>query len=96
MQQFHQWLRATGHRYNGDSARTLHSRWRRLVNAEVEHEPYASGNNEPDWAPYVRLATCTEHGLEPVTGHRTIPTGPGDLCDVGTFACGAVVAEDVF
>jgi hypothetical protein len=73
---------------------------RRKANAEIDAEPYASleDPNEPDWAPYVRMAECREHPghLEPVTGHRIIPTGPGDLCDVGVFACGAIVVEDVF
>jgi hypothetical protein len=69
---------------------------RTLENAEVAYEPYDAGDGEPDWAPYVRLADCDAHGLEPVTGHRIIPTGPGDTCEVGTFACGAIVTEDVF
>jgi hypothetical protein len=69
---------------------------RRLRNAELAYEPYDDGTGEPDWAPYVRLAECDVHGLEAVTGHRIIPTGPGDLCHVGTFACGAIVGEDVF
>lgn len=64
----------------------------------IEYEPYAATPNadEPDWAPYCRMAECEEHGLEHVARNRTIPTGPGDLCDVGVFACGRIVTEDVF
>lgn len=69
---------------------------RRRANADEAWEPYDDGTGEPEWAPYVRLAVCDHHGLEAVTDRRIIPTGPGDLCDVGVFACGAVVTEDVF
>ncbi len=70
---------------------------RTLENAELEYEPYGPADYDgPEWAPYVRLAECDAHGLEAVTGHKIIPTGPGDRCHVGTFACGAIVTEDVF
>lgn len=63
---------------------------------EIEYEPYGTGEEPEGWAPYCRLATCEDHGLEAVVGHRIIPTGPGDLCDVGVFRCGRIVTEDVF
>jgi hypothetical protein len=73
---------------------------RRLRNANIEWDLYPSLEDptEPDWAPYVRMGECREHPgrLEAITGTTTIPTGPGDLCDVGVFACGTIVAEDVF
>jgi hypothetical protein len=71
---------------------------RRKRYAELDHMPWALNPNQPfpdDWADYVRLAVCDEHGLEAVTNQRQYNTGY-DTGIAGEFACGAIVMEDVF
>ncbi len=61
----------------------------------IEYVLYGTGSEPDGAAPYCRLAECEEHGLERVDSSKIISTGP-DLCDVGVFACGRIVKEDVF
>lgn len=71
--------------------------WRK-AHALVDSIPWALNPNQPfpdDYAEFVRLAECPDHGLEAVTNNREYGTGY-DRGIAGEFACGRIVMEDVF
>jgi hypothetical protein len=67
-----------------------------VIEWEPFYDPRMVEEEQPNFAPYSRMATCEEHGLQKVVTEGIINTGPGDTCQVGYMECGHIVAEDVF